>query len=120
MLTLFVQAAAQKNDVMAFRRIGVRQPISRIEGERTLQQRQRFCRALRHPRKHIGLSLQCQIIGVETVRPFALDALDLGLAQARLDRADDGSGDLVLQRENVVERRGRSVRPRDARRSPRR
>ena len=32
---------------------------------------------------------QIQIVGVETVRAFALGALDFGLAQARLDRPDD-------------------------------
>src|SRR5216683_164111 len=38
------------------------------------------------------------------LRAFAPDALDLGPTQARLDRSDHTEGDLVLQREDVVDR----------------
>src|ERR1700730_6487790 len=47
---------------------------------------------------------QVEIVGVEAVRAFALGALDFGLAQAGLDRADDAQGDLVLQFEDVSAR----------------
>ena len=46
--------------------------------------------------------MQDEIIGVETIRPFAFDTLDLSQTQLRLDRADDGQSDFVLKGENVV------------------
>src|SRR6516164_3101164 len=61
------------------------------------------CSSLSPPRINVRLRLQDQIIGVEPVRPFALDTLDLRESQARLDRADNGQRELVLKRENIVE-----------------
>ena len=54
---------------------------------------------------------QVEIVGVEVVRPLALGPLDLGVKQARLDRADDTQCDLVLQFEDVVERAVEAVGP---------
>src|SRR6185437_7051355 len=88
---------------MALRGISVRKRISRIELKRAFQKCQRFGRWRRHPRINVRLRLQDQIIGVEAVRPFALDALDLRESQARLDRANNGQCELVLKGENIVE-----------------
>ena len=85
----------------AAKRVGQR--VVGIKGERAFQQRQRSRRGVRHRRDRRRGRAQHEIVGVEVVRPLALDALDLGLAQARLDRADDAQRDLVLQREDVVE-----------------
>src|SRR6516165_8993255 len=52
----------------------------------------------------MGQGAQIKIVGIEAVRALALGALYFGLAQARLDRADDAQRDLVLQFEDVVQR----------------
>src|ERR1700730_8723606 len=99
---LFAQSTAQEQGMMALRDVGVRQRMSRIEGERTLEDRERLDRMLRHPFVDLGLHLQNKIIGVETVRPLAIHAFDFGETQARLDRTDDGQRDLVLKGEDIV------------------
>jgi hypothetical protein len=45
------------------------------------------------------VSLQDKIIGVETIRALAFDALDFSQPQARLDSTDDGQRYFVLERE---------------------
>jgi hypothetical protein len=47
---------------------------------------------------------QHQVVGVETLGPFARDARHLGLPQARLDRSDDAQRDLVLQGKDIIDR----------------
>src|SRR5579862_7986004 len=89
---LFAQPAAQKQRVITLGGVGVRQRIIWIERERTFQKQKRLRRTLGSSRVNIVLSLQDKIIGVEAIRALAFDALDLGLLQARLDRADDGKG----------------------------
>src|SRR3954452_3701489 len=49
------------------------------------------------------MARRTKIVGVETIRPFALDSLDLGIAQTRLKRADHAQGDVVLECKYVVE-----------------
>ena len=61
-------------------------------------------RLLRHPRADERQRPQYKVIGIEILRPPAFDALDLGRPEARFDRADRAEGDLVLEREDVVER----------------
>src|SRR6516165_8278680 len=50
----------------------------------------------RHGCMQMGQGTQVEIVGVEAVRTLALSPLDLCLAQARLDRANDAQRDLVL------------------------
>src|SRR6516225_12390159 len=52
----------------------------------------------------MGQGAKVEIVGVETVRALTLGSLYLGLAQTGFDRANDAQGNLVLHRENVVER----------------
>ena len=78
--------------------------IIRLERRGLAKQRQRLIRLAWHKDAKMRKRAQIEIVGVETVRPLALGALDLGVQQARLDRADDAQGDLVLQFEDVVER----------------
>src|SRR6516164_3574219 len=52
----------------------------------------------------MGQGAKVEIVGVETVRTFALGALYFSLAQTGFYRADNAEGDLVLNRKNVVER----------------
>ena len=51
------------------------------------------------------------MIGIEAVSLLSRRALDLGLAQFRLDRANDTARDLLLKREDVVERAVETVGP---------
>jgi hypothetical protein len=55
--------------------------------------------------------LEQQIVGVEVLGPLALDALDLGLAQARLYGGEHAHGELVLDGEDVVQRAVVTFRP---------
>ena len=57
-----------------------------------------------HPGINVGLSLQDEIIGIEIFRSFAFYAFNFGSTQARLNCAEYIQGDLVLKRENVIER----------------
>ena len=50
--------------------------------------------------------------GVEALRRLAARPGELGGQELGPDAADDAGGDLVLHREDVVERRRRSARPR--------
>jgi hypothetical protein len=50
-----------------------------------------------------GLRPEEKVVGVEVFRRLPLSTLDLGQPKARLDRHDHGSGDLVLQIEDVRE-----------------
>ena len=85
--------------------------VVRIDGDRLLQQRLRDHIVLpRHPpvmrqRPHH------QIPGVHAVRRLALGAKILRGIELRLDRGDDGLGDLVLHREHVGEVAVVALRP---------
>ena len=74
-----------------------------LQRQRLFEQRQGLGRLFRRREIDMRKGAQNKIIGVETVGPFALDALDLGIAQAWLDGADDTQGDLVLKREDILE-----------------
>src|SRR6516164_10376959 len=84
--------------------MAMRESVIWLKGERAPQKRQRLRRAVRHCSLDERRRTKHEIISVQTLRSFALDALDLGLPQVRLDRADDAEGDLVLQCEDVVNR----------------
>ena len=88
---LLAQSTAHEEAMMAFRGIGVRQRISRIERERALQKQQRFRRTLRGflNKRRAGLA-ENEIVGVEAIWPFALDTFDLRQTQTWLDCADNG------------------------------
>ena len=110
-LLLFMQSGAQEKAMMAHRSICVRQRVSGIERDCAFQKHQRPCDLRRHPRIDVGLSLQDKVIGIKAIGPLAFDALDFGPTQARLYRADHVQGDLVLKRENIVERAVKSLGP---------
>ena len=55
----------------------------------------------RKPRN--GNGAQNKVVSVEIVRPFALDTLDLRIAQTRLNRTDRTQRDFVLKGQNIVE-----------------
>ena len=59
--------------------------IVRLELERLAKQRQRLVGIPRHRHHGVRQGAQVEIVGVEVFRALALGALDLGLAQARLD-----------------------------------
>src|SRR6266702_7909446 len=107
----FVQSGAQEQAVMAHRGKRMRQRISGIECECPFKKHQRLCYLRGHPGINVRLCLQDQVIGVEALRPLAFDALDFGPAKGRLVRADHVEGDLVLKRENVVQRTVETLRP---------
>src|SRR5262249_17979313 len=67
-------------------------------------ERQRFASTFRHSSERRGPGAQHEVVGVQMLRPLALDTLDLDPAQAGLDRADYTQGDLVLQRKDIIER----------------
>jgi len=75
-----------------------------FKGERALKQRHRLLSLFRHHGIDVRQRAQHEVVGIETVRPLTLDALDLGLPEARLDRADRAQRDLILECENIIER----------------
>src|SRR6516165_10563197 len=100
----FASACPHKQDLMAPRGIAVRERVVGLQGQRALQERQRLRRTIRHRGIDKRSRPKHQVVGIQTIRPLASDTLDLGLAQARLDRADHARRDLVLQCKNVVDR----------------
>ena len=60
------------------------------------------------------------VVSTKVFDQLASGALDFGLAQLRLGRADDGARDLVLQLENVVQRAVEAVCPKMRARTPHR
>src|SRR5687767_1396463 len=52
---------------------------------------------------HVGESSKVQIVGVKVIRALALGAINLSLAQVRLDGPYNAVCDLVLKLENVGE-----------------
>src|SRR6266851_2538568 len=99
-----MQPPAQKKTMMAHGGEGVRQRICRIERERAFEQHERVGHLRRHPGIDVRLRLQDKVVSIEAVGPFALHALEFGAPQAGLDGADHVQGNLVLKRENVIER----------------
>ena len=93
---LLPQAGAQKAIVMAHRDEPVSERISRVEIQRTSQQRQSGRGSIGHAGVNIRLGVKNELVGIETVRALAPDPLDLGSAQARLDGAHYRERDLVL------------------------
>ena len=81
----------------------MRQRVVRIDCECALEQRHAE-RAVRHSCIRERRRAQHKVVGVEIIGPFALDALNFGLTQARLDRGNHTRRQFVLQREDVVER----------------
>ena len=79
--------------------------------ERTFKKRQRLRGAVRHCRIDVRDSAEREVVGVKVVRPLALDALNLRLAQARLDGGDHAHREFVLDREDVVESAVVTIRP---------
>jgi hypothetical protein len=62
----------------------------------------RLRRAVRHCSLDERRCTKHEIISVQMLRPLALDALNFGPAQARLNRADDAHRHIVLQCEDVA------------------
>ena len=90
---------------------GVRERIAGFEHKGTLQKDQRLRHLRRHPRIDVGLGLQHQVIGAETVRSLTPDTFGFGAAHAGLNRTDHVQGDFVLQSENVVKRAVEALSP---------
>lgn len=67
------------------------------------QKRYGLGRFLRHRDIDVRNRSQNEVISIETVGALALGAIDLRVTQARLNRAHDVQGDLILQRKNVFE-----------------
>ena len=72
---------------------------------------ERFLAVARHGDLRVGQSAQIQIVSVQIFRTLSLGTLNLGLAQAWLDSADDAQRDLVLKCEDVTERPVISLSP---------
>src|SRR5207237_7821826 len=106
-----VQSAAQIAHLVAPGSSGLCRWIIRLQCERLVEEGECLIRLARHRDISVWQGPQIEIVGVETFRALAPGALDLGVAQARLDRADDAQGNLVLQFEDVVERAVISLGP---------
>jgi hypothetical protein len=70
--------------------------IARLQPDRLLQQGKRFVSVFRHRDCGERERAEKQIIGIQVFGPLAPRTLDFGLAQGRLDGADDAHGHLVL------------------------
>lgn len=90
--------------MMAHRSIAMRERIGRFERDRVLKKYQRPGPLLRHTGIDITLGLQHEMIGIETVRAPAPEALDLGLPHPRRNGAHRCQRDLVLKRKDVFGR----------------
>jgi len=101
---LFAATCPVEQDLVAPRGIAVRERVVGLQGQRALQERQRLRCTIRHRGIDKRRRAKHQVVGIQTIRPLASDTVDLGLAQARLDRADHACRDLVLHCEDIVER----------------
>src|SRR5215510_2548635 len=101
---LVAESSTHEENLVAPREQAVGTSIIGLEGQCFLEKRDGLGCFLRHRDKDVWKRAQNEIIGVETVRPFAFHTLDFSLPQARLNRTDDAQGNFVLYRENVVER----------------
>src|SRR5262249_10495767 len=89
--------------MVAHGQMTMRPRVVRLELERPFKKRQGLSHTFRHG--HVCRnSAQQQIVGVEVLRPLALDAINFGGAQARFYSPDDRERDLVLQGKDVVKR----------------
>ena len=68
-----------------------------LEGEGAFEQRHCDARLFRHRRIGVGQRAQHQVVGTKIVGPLTLDALNLGVPEARLDCTDRTEGDFILQ-----------------------
>jgi hypothetical protein len=75
----------------------------RIEPNRPFDARAGLCGALSRPPPKPLPRLQEQVVGFEIVRVAAFNAGPLTRGQVDLECGDDGSGDLVLEGEDVLE-----------------
>ena len=83
-----VQSASEITHLIAPGGSGLRRRIIRLQGQRLVEQAERFVGLTGHRHKGMRQGAQIEIIGVEAVRTLALGTFDLGLAEARLDRPD--------------------------------
>src|SRR5207302_10999958 len=75
-----------------------------LELDRPIEQREALVGILRHRCEGKRQRAEIEVIRVQAVRPLSPRALDLRLAQGRLDNAYNADRQLVLDREDVVER----------------
>jgi len=101
---LRVVSAAREQDLVAKREVAMGEAIIGLEREGAFEQRHCDPRLFRHRRVGVGQRAQHQVVGIEIFRPLALDALDLGVPEARLDGTDRAKRDFILQGENIIER----------------
>ena len=83
----FMEPGAQEAIVMTHRCKRMCQRISGIKCQCAFQKHQCLRRPIRHPGVDVGLGPQHKIVGVETIRTFAVDTLYFGPTEARLNRA---------------------------------
>src|SRR5262249_23245429 len=82
-----------------------------IELQRSLQQGNGLAHALFSVFVKLRERAKVHIVSIEALGRLAGCSLDFGLAELRLDRADNATGDPILQLENVVERAVEAVGP---------
>ena len=76
--------------------------IRRVDVERLPGNADRFGTALFREFAELREGTQIKVVGVQALGRFAACTLDLGLAQLRLDCADNTARHLVLEVEDVV------------------
>ena len=75
-----------------------------LEREGAFEQRHGDARLFRHRGVGMGQRPQHKVVGTKIVGPLTLDALNLGVPEARLDGTDRAKRDFILQGENIIER----------------
>src|SRR4026209_333067 len=98
-----LESGSEEQELVAPGQQAVAASIVGLQRQRLFQQRHRFGCLLWHGNVRTWKSAQNEVVSVETAGSFALDALDLRMAQTRLDSAYHAQGDFVLQSDNVVE-----------------
>ncbi len=97
----FLQTGPEKQAVMAHCCIAVRERIRRLERDRTLKQHEGLGDLGGHAGVNVRLGAQDEIIGIQAVRPLALDPVDLGTPQAGRDGTDGRQCNVILEGEDV-------------------
>src|SRR5262245_66237481 len=97
---LVAESSTHEENLVAPREQAVGTSIIGLEGQCFLEKRDGLGCFLRHRDKDVWKRAQNEIIGVETVRPFAFHTLEFCLPKARLHRIDVDTSNFIYNREH--------------------
>jgi hypothetical protein len=107
----FLEAGSDEQELVAPGEQAMGASVVGLQRQRPLEQRHRLGCLLRRGNVDMRKGTQNEVVGIEIVRPFALNARYLRVTQTRLDGTHHAQRDFVLQRKNVIESAVVALRP---------